>query len=133
MGDSFSTLSDSLKELGFEVGRFKTGTPCRLHGRTIDFTQCEMQHGDDPALPFSYMPEELVREKHDIFSLNHWHAVIVFVLTIVVLGSLALFSIPVDILPVNRTPAVQVLTFYSGMPAAAHRRARSAGPSRVAR
>ena len=72
MGDSFSTLSDSLKELGFEVGRFKTGTPCRLHGKTIDFNQCETQHGDDPALPFSYMPEELVREKHDIFSLNHW-------------------------------------------------------------
>ena len=45
MGDSFSTLSDSLKELGFEVGRFKTGTPCRLHGRTIDFSRCEAQQG----------------------------------------------------------------------------------------
>ena len=72
MGDSFSTLSDSLKELGFEVGRFKTGTPCRLHGKTIDFTQCQRQDGDDPALPFSCMPEELTDEKHDIFSLNHW-------------------------------------------------------------
>ena len=72
MGDSFSTLSDSLKELGFEVGRFKTGTPCRLHGKTIDFTQCQRQDGDNPALPFSYMPEELTDEKHDIFSLNHW-------------------------------------------------------------
>ena len=72
MGDSFSTLSDSLKELGFEVGRFKTGTPCRLHGMTIDFTQCQRQDGDDPALPFSYMPEELADDKHDIFSLNHW-------------------------------------------------------------
>ncbi len=72
MGDSFSTLSDSLKELGFEVGRFKTGTPCRLHGKTIDFTRCERNDGDDPALPFSYLPEELGDEKHDIFSLNHW-------------------------------------------------------------
>ena len=72
MGDSFSTLSDSLKELGFEVGRFKTGTPCRLHGKTIDFTQCQRQDGDDPALPFSYVPEELAYEKNDIFSLNHW-------------------------------------------------------------
>ena len=72
MGDSFSTLSDSLKELGFEVGRFKTGTPCRLHGKKIDFKQCERQDGDDPALPFSYIPEELTDEKHDIFSLNHW-------------------------------------------------------------
>ncbi len=72
MGDSFSTLSDSLKELGFEVGRFKTGTPCRIHGKTIDFTRCERNDGDDPALPFSYLPEELARDKHDIFSLNHW-------------------------------------------------------------
>ena len=38
MGDSFSTLSDSLKELGFEVGRFKTGTPCRINGRSIDLS-----------------------------------------------------------------------------------------------
>jgi tRNA uridine 5-carboxymethylaminomethyl modification enzyme len=72
MGDSFSTLSDSLKELGFEVGRFKTGTPCRLHGKTIDFTRCTRNDGDDPPLPFSYMAEDLTDEKHDIFSLNHW-------------------------------------------------------------
>ena len=72
MGDSFSTLSDSLRELGFEVGRFKTGTPCRLHGRTIDFTRCERQEGDQPPLPFSYMPEELGEQRHDIFTLNHW-------------------------------------------------------------
>ena len=37
MGDPASTLSDSLRELGFEIGRFKTGTPCRLNGRSIDF------------------------------------------------------------------------------------------------
>ncbi len=72
MGDSFSTLSDSLRELGFEVGRFKTGTPCRLHGKTIDFTKCERQDGDQPPLPFSFVPEELQRERDDIFSLNHW-------------------------------------------------------------
>lgn len=71
MGDSFSTLSDSLKDLGFEVGRFKTGTPCRLHGKTIDFTRCERQDGDAPV-PFSFTPEELTQERHDIFSLNHW-------------------------------------------------------------
>lgn len=72
MGDSFSTLSDSLRELGFEVGRFKTGTPCRLNGRTIDFSQCERQEGDVPPLPFSYIPEELTEDRHDIFTLNHW-------------------------------------------------------------
>lgn len=72
MGDSFSTLSDSLKDLGFEVGRFKTGTPCRLHGRTIDFTKCQPQPGDESPHPFSFVPERLVAEKHNIFSLNHW-------------------------------------------------------------
>jgi tRNA uridine 5-carboxymethylaminomethyl modification enzyme len=72
MGDSFSTLSDSLRELGFEVGRFKTGTPCRLNGRTIDFSRCERQEGDRPPLPFSYIPEELGEQRHDIFTLNHW-------------------------------------------------------------
>jgi tRNA uridine 5-carboxymethylaminomethyl modification enzyme len=72
MGDSFSTLSDSLRELGFEVGRFKTGTPCRLNGRTIDFSKCERQEGDEPPLPFSYIPEELAEQRHDIFTLNHW-------------------------------------------------------------
>ncbi len=72
MGDSFSTLSDSLRELGFEVGRFKTGTPCRLHGKTIDFSKCERQDGDQPPLPFSFVPEELEKRTHEIFSLNHW-------------------------------------------------------------
>src|SRR6201996_5173389 len=72
MGDSFSTLSDSLRELGFEVGRFKTGTPCRLNGRTIDFSKCERQDGDEPPIPFSYLPETLSRARDDIFTLNHW-------------------------------------------------------------
>ena len=72
MGDSASSLSESLLELGFEVGRFKTGTPCRLHGRTIDFNQCTPQEGDCPALPFSFVPERLTAEKNDIFSLNHF-------------------------------------------------------------
>src|SRR4051812_25447103 len=50
-------------------------------------------------------------------SLNNHYAVTVFVLTIAVLGSLAALSIPVDILPAFTSPAVQVLTFYGGMPA----------------
>src|SRR6476619_5721765 len=52
------------------------------------------------------------------FSLNNWYAVVVLMLTVMVLGALAVLSIPVDILPVNRSPAVQVFTFYGGMPAA---------------
>ena len=48
MGDGVSTLSESLRELGFEIGRFKTGTPCRLNARSIDLTRCERQDGDEP-------------------------------------------------------------------------------------
>ena len=51
------------------------------------------------------------------FSLRNWHAVIVAMLTILVIGALSTLSIPRDILPINRSPAVQVLTFYGGMPA----------------
>ncbi|HEY5314239.1 MAG TPA: efflux RND transporter permease subunit, partial [Pirellulales bacterium] len=50
-------------------------------------------------------------------SLNNPYAVTVMVLTLLVLGALSLVQIPIDILPVFRAPAVQVLTFYSGMPA----------------
>jgi tRNA uridine 5-carboxymethylaminomethyl modification enzyme len=70
MGDSSSTLSDNLKDLGFEVGRFKTGTPCRINGKSIDFSKCGIQHGDDPAPRFTFMPEFLERAENDIFSLN---------------------------------------------------------------
>jgi tRNA uridine 5-carboxymethylaminomethyl modification enzyme len=58
MGDSVSTLSDNLKELGFEVGRFKTGTPCRLNARSIDFSRCERQDGDVPPPLFSYREDD---------------------------------------------------------------------------
>jgi len=47
-------LSDQLRQLGFEVGRLKTGTPARLDARTIDFSRLEAQYGDDPPLPFSF-------------------------------------------------------------------------------
>src|SRR5437870_8033365 len=52
------------------------------------------------------------------FSLGIWHAVTVLVLTVAVVGSLTIQSIPIDILPPFKSPAVQVLTFYGGMPAA---------------
>jgi len=70
MGDTISTLSDNLKELGFEVGRFKTGTPCRLLAKSIDFSRCERQDGDTPAPLFSHIPESITREKHDLHTLN---------------------------------------------------------------
>jgi tRNA uridine 5-carboxymethylaminomethyl modification enzyme len=72
MGDAVSTLSDSLRELGLSVERFKTGTPCRLLGRSIDFSQCQRQDGDSPAPTFSFFPEELAEEAGGPFSLNRW-------------------------------------------------------------
>lgn len=48
------SLSDSLRRLGFELGRLKTGTPPRLNRRSIDFTKMDIQPGDEPAPFFSY-------------------------------------------------------------------------------
>ncbi len=47
-------LSESLDELGFELGRLKTGTPPRLDGDTIDWSQCQLQPGEEPLPLFSY-------------------------------------------------------------------------------
>lgn len=47
-------LSDSFRELGFEIGRLKTGTPPRLNGDTIDWAKCEMQPGHEPIPFFSH-------------------------------------------------------------------------------
>ena len=48
-------LTDSLVKLGFSVRRFKTGTPARLDGRTLDYSKCEIQKGDTDIYPFSFM------------------------------------------------------------------------------
>lgn len=71
MGDALSTLSDNLKHLGIEVGRFKTGTPCRLLAKSIDFSRCERQEGDTPIPLFSHIPESIERRKDDLHTLNH--------------------------------------------------------------
>lgn len=52
-------LSDSLRELGFKMGRLKTGTPPRLDAKTIDFSRTEPQYGDDPPIPFSHTTEKI--------------------------------------------------------------------------
>ncbi|MBV9106299.1 MAG: tRNA uridine-5-carboxymethylaminomethyl(34) synthesis enzyme MnmG [Verrucomicrobia bacterium] len=70
MGDSVSTLSEALRELGFEIGRFKTGTPCRLNGRSIDFARCERQDGDKPPPRFSFSPGALDNGASELFTLN---------------------------------------------------------------
>jgi len=56
-------LSDPLRELGFEVGRLKTGTPPRINSRTIDYSVCEIQPGDEPPVPFSHFTERLTQQQ----------------------------------------------------------------------
>ena len=73
------TLSDSLAQLGFELQRFKTGTPARLNGRTIDFSVLEEQPGDERPQPFSYMTEKLTQEQMPCYltaTNEHVHRVI---------------------------------------------------------
>ena len=72
LGDTASTFSDCLRELGFEVGRFKTGTPCRLLAKSIDFSKCELQPGDEPPPVFSFMADTLRRIEDEVFTLNEW-------------------------------------------------------------
>ncbi len=62
-----STLSDSLKDLGIKLLRFKTGTPVRLHARSIDYSQMEVQKGDDDIPSFSLMTEGKVENKCDCY------------------------------------------------------------------
>ncbi|MCK5421237.1 MAG: tRNA uridine-5-carboxymethylaminomethyl(34) synthesis enzyme MnmG, partial [Deltaproteobacteria bacterium] len=64
MGDVASIgLAENLKDLGFDIGRLKTGTTPRLNGKTIDFSKAEIQKGDDPPHPFSFSTEELRQEQ----------------------------------------------------------------------
>src|SRR5437762_7794829 len=69
--DVSSTLSMSLQQLGFKLGRFKTGTPCRLNARSIDFSRCQIQSGEDPPPTFGFQHDEIASHSNDeIFTLN---------------------------------------------------------------
>jgi tRNA uridine 5-carboxymethylaminomethyl modification enzyme len=52
-------LSLTLERFGFALGRLKTGTPARLNGKTINWSVCEAQAGDDPSIPFSFMNKSI--------------------------------------------------------------------------
>src|SRR5205823_2257625 len=70
MADASSSLSDDLRHLGFESGRFKTGTPCRINGRSINFAKCKIQTGEEPPPRFSFFEDELPVE-NGLFTLNN--------------------------------------------------------------
>ena len=56
-------LSAALARAGLALGRFKTGTPPRVHRDSVDYARCVEQHGDDPPVPFSFRTEALPREQ----------------------------------------------------------------------
>ena len=58
-------ISGELQSLGFELQRFKTGTPARINGRTIDFSKCVTQPGDDIPQPFSYLNDSINQPQMD--------------------------------------------------------------------
>lgn len=62
---SATHLTESLEKLGIEIRRFKTGTPARIDGKTIDYSKMEPQYGDEKIVPFSFTntSEELEREQ----------------------------------------------------------------------
>ena len=70
MADASSSLSDNLRQLGFAFGRFKTGTPCRLNARSIDFSRCEIQLGDEPPPRFGFHNNGAGSAANDVFTLN---------------------------------------------------------------
>lgn len=57
-------LSSSLQRLGIRLGRMKTGTPPRLHSRTVNFSKMQVQHGDTPMQFFSNWPEYMFHVEH---------------------------------------------------------------------
>ncbi|MGN0746388.1 MAG: tRNA uridine-5-carboxymethylaminomethyl(34) synthesis enzyme MnmG [Aristaeellaceae bacterium] len=61
------SLSGSLMSLGFQLRRFKTGTPARVDVRTIDFDEMTPQPGDDPVTPFSFMTDRTLANTHQCY------------------------------------------------------------------
>lgn len=59
-------LSDSLRQLGIDLLRFKTGTPARIDGRTVDFSKMEEQKGDPEIIPFSFTTDRKSVQKEQV-------------------------------------------------------------------
>lgn len=58
-------ISQALTDLGFELARFKTGTPARLNGRTINYAALDCQPGDDDPRPFSFLTDRITQPQMD--------------------------------------------------------------------
>ncbi len=72
-------LSDCLLKLGFQIQRLKTGTPPRLNGKSIDFSNLTPQHGDENPVPFSFQTEKITQEQlpcHLTFTSEKTHQII---------------------------------------------------------
>ena len=68
-------VSGALTSMGFELRRFKTGTPARLNGRTIDFTRCEPQPGDENPEPFSFMNDRIEQTQMHCYLTSTTHEI----------------------------------------------------------
>ena len=62
-----SELSASLTELGFELRRYKTGTPARVDARSVDFDEMEEQKGDEPVVPFSFLTDRKLENTYSCY------------------------------------------------------------------
>ena len=72
-------LAESLKAIGFSWGRLKTGTPPRLHRRSIDFSRFHEERGDDPPVPFSFLSGAIARPQiacHVVHTTDRVHALV---------------------------------------------------------
>jgi tRNA uridine 5-carboxymethylaminomethyl modification enzyme len=72
-------LAESLKSFGFSWGRLKTGTPPRLHRRSIDFSRFQEERGDDPPVPFSFLSRPIARDQiscHLVHTTDRVHALV---------------------------------------------------------
>jgi tRNA uridine 5-carboxymethylaminomethyl modification enzyme len=72
-------LAESLKSFGFSWGRLKTGTPPRLHKRSIDFSRFSEERGDDPPVPFSFLSGAIDRPQiscHLVHTTERVHALV---------------------------------------------------------
>ncbi len=80
MGESASKgITEQLIELGFEAGRMKTGTPPRVDGRSLDYSQMEIQPGDEPPSKFSYLDTPIVQDQlpcHITYTNPEVHAIL---------------------------------------------------------